>query len=53
MKFIVRGITPKGVAESQAVDALSAADAQAQVTAQGWMVVDVDQVVRDLTDHQL
>lgn len=43
MKFIVRGITPKGVAESQAVDALSAADAQAQVTAQGWMVVDVTQ----------
>lgn len=41
MKFMVRGITPKGEAATQLIDALSAADAQAQATAQGWMVVDV------------
>lgn len=41
MKFLVRGLTAEGVARQQLVDALSEAEAQAQMVAQGWMVVDV------------
>lgn len=41
MKFLVRGLTAQGAAQQQIVDALSEVEAQAQMVAQGWMVVDV------------
>lgn len=41
MKFSVRGLTAQGEAQQCIVDALSEAEAQAQMVAQGWMVVDV------------
>lgn len=41
MKFSVRGLDAQGLAQQQIVDALSAVEAQAQMVAQGWMVVDV------------
>lgn len=41
MKFLVKGLSAQGVAQQQLVDALSPQEAQAQMTAQGWLVVDV------------